>query len=325
MRPRSFLFVVAAVLAVVPGWTGWERLKLLGNQAVIHAARVLLDPTDPTRRRVGRLTFMGGVHLTSPDPAFGGFSALAVQGDRVTLLSDGGNVVRFRLASDGRVSDARFGNLPAGPGTGWRKTDRDSESLAIDSQTGTAWIGFERDNSIWRFSQGFERAEAQVRPAAMRRWWRNGGAETLVRRRDGSFVAIEEEDSRGDGTRALLVWPRDPTAQPDAAMQLRYRPPAGYDPADATELPDGRLLVLNRWWGPPLHFAAVLTVIERSALRPCAVVSGTSIARLTEPLTLDNYEGVAATVEAGRTIVWLVSDDNRTPFERTLVMKFRLD
>ena len=325
MRPRSFLFVVVAILMMVPDWTGWERLKLLGSHAVIHASRVPLDPTDHARRRVGRLTFLGGVELTSPDPAFGGFSALAVQGDRVTLLSDGGNIARFRLASDGQVSEAQFGNLPAGPGTGWRKMDRDSESLAIDPTTGAAWVGFERANSIWRFSEGFQLPKAHAQPPAMQRWLHNGGAESLVRRRDGSFVAIEEENSHGDGTRALLVWPGDPTARPDAAVSLRYRPPAGYDPADATELPNGGLLVLNRSWGPPLRFATTLTVIERSTLRPGATVGGRAIAQLAAPLTLDNYEGVAATVEAGRTIVWLVSDDNRAPFERTLLMKFRLD
>lgn len=90
MRPRAFLFVVVAVLTIVPGWTGWERLKLLGTDPTVHATRVPLEPGDHARRRVGRLTFMGGVRLTSPDAAFGGFSALAVTGDRVTLLSDGG-------------------------------------------------------------------------------------------------------------------------------------------------------------------------------------------------------------------------------------------
>lgn len=325
MAPRTFLFVVVAVLTLVPGWTGWERLPLLGAAPRVTATRVPLDPRDPARRRVGRLTFMGGVALASPDRAFGGFSALHVIGDRVTLLSDGGNIVRLRLASDGSVHDVRFGDLPGGPGTGWRKLDRDSEALAVDPATGAAWIGFERANAIWRYSPGLERAEAQVQPPAMRGWPRNGGSESLVRRRDGSFVAIAEEARRDESTRALLVWPGDPTTSPEKVWRLRYRPPAGYDPADATELPDGRLLVLNRGWRPLLRFDAVLVVIDPRALRPGAVVEGRQIAHLAAPLTVDNFEGVAATVEKGRTVIWLASDDNRTPFERTLLMKFRLD
>lgn len=325
MRPvATLLFVVAAVLAVVPGWSGNQRLGLLGEHPQMSAARVPLDPGDPARRRLGRLTFMGGVSLTSRDPAFGGFSALHIVGDRVTLLSDGGNIVRFRLTGDGAVAGVHFGDLPAGPGTGWRKRDRDSESLAVDPRTGAIWVGFERANAIWRFAPGFKRWEREVRPRAMRRWPANSGAESMARRRDGSFVVIAEGATRGPG-RAALVFGRDPTLAPKPTTRFRYLPPAGFDPSDATELPDGRLLVLNRRWRPPLRFASALVVIERSAIRPGALVRGREIARLEAPLTHDNFEGVTATVERGRTIVWLVSDDNQTPFERSLLLKFRLD
>lgn len=325
MRPRTFLFVVLAVLMLVPGWTGYERLALLGRPATVHATRMPLDPGDPARRRVGRLTFMGGVMLTSPDRAFGGFSALALDRGVFTLLSDGGNVVRLRLGSDGRVQGATFGDLAGGPNTGWRKEDRDSESLALDPRTGTAWVGLEHYNAIWRFGPGLTGVGQGVRPAAMRRWTRNGGPESLLRRRDGSFIAIQEEATHGSGTRDVVVWRGDPVAHPDAAYHLRYRPPPGYDPADATELPDGRLLILNRGWRFPLRFANVLEVVARAAIRPGAVVRGQHVATIDAPLTRDNFEGVAATTERGHTILWLVSDDNRVPAERTLLMKFRLD
>lgn len=325
MAPRTLLFVVLAVLALVPGWTGSERLALLGRNPIVRAERVPLDPGDPARRRVGRLTFMGGVALTSPDPAFGGFSALAIDRGVFTLLSDGGNIVRLRLGSDGRVEDARFGNLPRGPATGWQKEDRDSESLAVDPRTGTAWVGFERYNAIWRFGPGLTEPAHGVRPKAMKRWTRNGGPESLLRRHDGSFIAIQEEARDGGPTRDVVVWRGDPVARPDAAFHLRYRPPPGYDPADATELPDGRLLILNRWWGFPLRWSNVLEVVDRAAIRPGAVLRGRRIALIDAPLTRDNFEGVVATTERGRTIIWLVSDDNLMALERTLLMKFRLD
>lgn len=325
MAPRPLLCVVLAVLLLVPDWTGPARLPLLDHDVVVHAERVPLDPRDPARRRLGRLTFMGGVALTSRDPAFGGFSALTVRGDRVVLLSDGGNVVTFRLSGDGRPYAVRAGALGAGPGTGWRKQDRDSESLAIDPRTGTAWVGFERTNAIFRFRHGLGGPGQGIRPRAMWRWTENGGPESLIRRRDGSFVAIQEEAPHGGATRALLVWRGDPVADPEPALRLRYRPSARCDPSDATELPDGRLLVLARCWSFPLRFTSVLDVVARDALRPGALVRGARIATLAAPLTNDNWEGIAATVEGGRTIVWLVSDDNQAPLERTLLMKFRLE
>lgn len=325
MSPRTLLFVVLAVLVVVPGWTGSERLALLGRDPVVRAERVPLDPRDPARRRVGRLTFMGGVRLTSPDPAFGGFSSLAVTDDRFTLLSDGGNIVRLRLDGAGSVHAASFAELPGGPGTGWQKQDRDSESLAIDPATGTAWVGFERDNAIYRYAPGLAAMERGARPRAMRRWTRNGGPESLVRRHDGSFIAIQEEARNGGSTRAMLVWRGDPTVARAPAFSLRYRPAPGFDPSDATELPDGRLLILSRWWAPPLRFASRLELVDPADIHPGAVVRGRLIATLAAPLIHDNVEGIAATVEHGHTILWLVSDDNLTLFQRTLLLKFRLD
>ena len=329
MPLRRLLFVVLAVLVIVPGWTGSERLALLDRDPVVRAQRMPLDPRDPARRRVGRLTFMGGVWLTSPDPAFGGFSALTVVatevGERFTLLSDGGNIVRVRLDAQGTVSHASFAELPGGPGTGWQKQDRDSESLAIDPATGAVWVGFERYNAIYRYTPGFAAVDRGVRPNAMRRWTRNGGPESLIRRHDGSFVAIQEEARHDGSTREVLVWRGDPTVEPAPAFRLRYRPAPGFDPSDATELPDGRLLILSRWWGPPLRFASRLELIDPAAIRPGATVRGRLIATLAAPLIHDNFEGVVATMEQGHTILWLVSDDNLTRFQRTLLLKFRLD
>ena len=324
MRVRTFLLVCLIVLLLTPGWSGDVRLDVLGDHPVVRTARVPLDPADPARRRLGRLTFMGGVRLTSPDPAFGGFSALHVAGDRVTMLSDGGTIVRFRLRSDGQAVSPHFGALPGGPGTGWRKLDRDSEAMAVDPRDGAVFVAFERANAIWRYAPGFGRAEASVSPAAMRRWRQNGGAESLLRRRDGGFVALQEEAEGDARFREGLVWRGDPT-RGRPAFRFRYQPPAGYDPSDATELPDGRVLVLNRWWGFPYRFANVLEVVDARAIRPGAIVRGRELARLAAPLTHDNFEGVAATVERGRTIVWLVSDDNQSRWERTLLLKFRLD
>jgi hypothetical protein len=35
-------------------------------------------------------------------------------------------------------------------------------------------------------------------------------------------------------------------------------------------------------------------------------------------------EGIAATRDGDRTILWIISDDNRVPIERTLLLKFEL-
>lgn len=320
------LLSVLLLLTLLPSWTGGERLALLGRDMRMTATPIALDPADPAVRRIGQLTWLGGVQLKSPDPAFGGFSALAVRGDRFTLLSDGGGIVRFRLDQSGRIVALRFADLRPGPGTGWQKEDRDSESMTSDPRDGTIWIGFERVNAIWRYDASLTRAEGHAAPRAMARWGRNSGAESLVRRSDGSFVVFAEASAwPGRRARAAIAFAGDPTRWPDRGFRFSYVAPKGYKPTDAAELPDGRLLVLHRRFALPFLFSTKLTIVDPAAIRPGATVKGREIATLAPPLVHDNFEGVAVTRERGQTIVWIVSDDNQNLLQRTLLLKFRLE
>ena len=216
---RVFL-AFSLLLLITPDWAGEERLALPGGVAQVTAERVMLNPDDPAMRRVGALTFLGGVALDSRDPAFGGFSALLAEGDRFTLLSDGGNLLRFRMGSDWRPRAVRFDPLPAGPGTGWRKVDRDSEAMAIDSQDGRVWVAFESSNAVWRYAPDFTRGERWRAPPAMAKWPTGGGAESMTRLRDGRFVVLSESQRppRGkDGPRAIATcsWARSSNGPSD--------------------------------------------------------------------------------------------------------------
>jgi hypothetical protein len=324
MRRNLILLVILAVLG--PGWSRTERLDLFAaGPGEMRAERVALDPCDPSRRRLGALTFLGGVALTGPDPAFGGFSALHVAGDRFAMLSDGGGIVRFRMDGAGTVSGARFADLPAGPGGLWKKQDRDSESMAIDPATGAIWVGFERWNMIWRYAPGFAHTTGRVTPPAMDDWSFNSGPESLVRRTDGSFVVLSEGHFAKDGSGSSgRVFAGDPVAGA-ASYGFRLRGPKGWRASDAAELPDGRMLVLLRRFALAQRgFATKLLLVDRGAIRPGAVVRGRIIATLAYPLVHDNFEGLAITREQGRTIVWLVSDDNQLFLQRTLLLKFTL-
>lgn len=320
------LLSVLLVFLLVPTWSTAARLALLRPHAEMAATPVALNPGDPRIRRVGRLTWLGGISLTSRDPAFGGFSSMHVSGNRFTLLSDGGNIVRFTLTARGRIAAPVFGNLPDGPGIGWEKFDRDSESMTVDPITGQTWIGFENYNAIWRYDTGFSRAQRHVQPAAMANWLANGGPEAMVRLHDGHFAVLSETAPwRGDDGRVALWFDGDPTIAPGKGFRFGYLPPEGYSPSDMTELPDGRLLVLNRRFALPYDFTAKLTIIDRAAIRPGALVKAPVIASFAAPLIHDNFEAVAATREGASTIVWIASDDNQSVLQRSLLLKFRLD
>ena len=317
---------VLLLLFLIPPWMGEKRLPLLGPVPRCGGRRVGLDDANPGLKRVGQLTWLGGVELTSPDPAFGGFSAMAVTGDHFTLLSDGGSIVRFRMDSRGRLSDRSFAELPAGPGTGWSKQDRDSESMTVDPKTGQVWVGFERANAIWRFSRDLRRSEANAAPKVMAGWPANTGAEAMARLPDGGFIVIgERQPWPGHKGRAAIRFSGDPTLRPDTGFRFSYVPPDHYDPSDMAVLPDGRLLILNRRFALPFTFSTKLTVIDQATIRPGAVVRGREIATLASPLIHDNFEGLVVTREGRATIVWIVSDDNQLFLQRSLLLKFRLE
>lgn len=327
----AFLLLPLLILAGIPSSTSDPR-PVLGRDGRIDAVQVPLDPADSARSRVGALTYLGGVRLTSSDPAFGGFSAIHVEGGKFLLLSDGGNIVRFRMGSDWRPTDIRFDDLP-GPGSGWYKWERDTESLTRDPKTGKWWVGYEIRNDIARYDPGLTRREAYRFSRAtrtsdpMQQWDDNGGPESLVRLRDGKFIALSESTyPEGEpAQREGLLFAGDPTKRRIGVTRFRYVPPAGFSPSDMAELPDGRLLVLNRRFAIGEWFTAKLTIVDRKAISRGAVVRGREIASFAGSLTRDNFEAVAVVREGGETILWLATDDNRSFFERSLLMKFRLE
>ena len=154
---RRFRYPLMLLLAWCSTGSGTPERPVLGRMPDITATPVPFDAIDPKRVKAGALSFIGGVRLTSRDLAFGGYSSMTIDRGLFTLLSDGGTIVRFRLDDRLRLSAPAFGDLPTGPGTGWNKSDRDSESMTLDPTTGQAWVGYERFNQIWRYSPGLTR------------------------------------------------------------------------------------------------------------------------------------------------------------------------
>ena len=292
------------------------------HDAVIRFEGVPLDNSAPGRRRLGKLQYLAGWSLSSPNAFFGGISAMHIEGGAVIALSDSGHVIRFPVptASNGSVQ-GRIDPLTDGPGSPLRKQDRDTESLALAGNH--AWIGYERRNMVWRYRITDWRSDAHAKPAAMAHWPKNGGAEGLVRLDDGRFLVFSEDARLPDGSSQLLLLDGDPALSPSRSVLLGYRGVPGFFATDAAELPDGRLLILNRRFSIAGSFTAKLVI----AALPNAgrVVSGRILATLRSPVTVDNMEALSVTSEGGRTIVWIASDDNFSqPLQRTLLMKFAL-
>jgi hypothetical protein len=290
---------------------------------------------DPSRVQFGALRYLGGVSLTSSFSGFGGLSALALDADgrRFVSLSDKGAWFTGEIVyRDGRVAGLR--NVETAPlrgpdgrpitSHGWF----DSESLTFDGDT--AYVGLERVNQILRFpSFGGQGVEARGEPVAgappaLRRLPYNKGLEALVfvprgRPLGGSLIAISERglDAAGDIS-AFLVGGEQP-----GAFSIRRRD--DYDVSDACLLPDGDMLLLERKFSLVNGVGIRIRRLPLNAIAPGAVVDGAVLFEADLGNEIDNFEGIAVHRGAeDEVVVTLLSDDNFSPIQRTLLLQFRL-
>jgi hypothetical protein len=281
---------------------------------------VALDVDNPRVKRLGRLAFLGAWALTSNDARVGGVSALHVEGGEAMAMSDAGWRIRFPLPQRSATVQAEVAMVEDGPGPPGDKANRDIESLVVHGDT--AWIGYEQSNAIWRYGRRRFEPRASAEPAAMREWSNNAGPEAMVRLKDGRFLVFAEGEG-GDSEAVLFTG--DPAQGGTPALRLRYRAPRGYRLTDAALLPDGRLVLLNRTVGLFAGFTARLTTAALPGLADRAPIEGSEIAAFEGRVTRDNFEALSVTREGDRTILWIASDDNYNPIQRTLLMKFALD
>ena len=315
---RLALGIGLAVLAV-----GGVRTIYPSDSQEIMLRRLALNPDDPAQRQVGALEFIAAWELRSRNDDFGGISALTVLNDgRFVGIGDAGTVIGFGLTNDGRIDRSFIVPLPNLDGPGFNYKDRDSEGIAYDPDSGQYWVSFEQRHAIRRYSKDFTRQTGQVHPPEMRDWPKNKGAEAIIRLTDGRFIVIAE--SIDDDTHKALLFAGDPVERRNSITPFRIRPPSGYRVTDAVQLPDGRIAVLNRAIGFPQGFSAKVSLLTLGTVRRDEIVSAKVIASLASPLLVDNLEGIAGTREGEDNILWLISDNNFSIFQQTILMKFRL-
>ncbi|MDJ0979838.1 MAG: esterase-like activity of phytase family protein [Erythrobacter sp.] len=284
---------------------------------------VALDPDNPSRERVGDLLYRGGIDIPRMDQNIGGLSALRWDegsGSLVALTDDARWVWFAPVERDGQlvgVADIAIGALRGLDGASLTgKAQGDSESLTRSAQGG--WlVGFERDHRIWRYPMLSSLPKpTEIDPVAiMGPLEANGGAETLAVDERALFLCAESERP---APQPNCFW----QTQGMAPSAFRLDPPEdmlglGAVPTDADMTSDGRLFVLFRSYTPDRGNTAGILV-----LRPDD--ADEDLAVLRAPLTVDNFEGLAVREAEDRTFLYIVSDDNFSSSQRTLLMKFEV-
>ena len=290
------------------------------------AIRVHARPITPDRFIIGTapglpLSVTGAWHLTSDNPDFGGLSALHVSGGALTMVSDKGALVRLGVDAASQEWEGTVSPLPPKCGASSLSDNNDTESLVSDQRTGALWIGFESRNVICRIADVAAGGSLVVAPKGMADWGATSGPEAMVRRRDGSFLVFQEKPVRLAKTGEVIVFSREPTANGSKSTVMHYRPPSGFLPVDAAELPDGRLLILSRRFALPFQFTSRISVVPVDRVQLGKELKGPIVARIDDPRIADNFEGLSVERLDDRLILWLVSDDNFMKAQRTILLR----
>ena len=296
----------------------------------VEAEPLDLNPAAPKARRVGALTYMGGISLSAGGENFGGLSALAWLGDGEMLaVSDRGDAVRFQVRMKGQqpvgLQNVEMFPLRDEAGHIGHKSQRDSEALLVDADQRHIWVATERFNRLYRYSLENLRAPAKamhVLPESQN-WTSNGGPESLARLPDGRLLVISEDPPSGQKTSDGLVLTPGQWDKP--AFHFHYHPPKGFLPTDAVVVDDQWMLVLHRHFSLMEGVRAHIGLVRLADIQRGADVRAETVAEFSRPLTIDNMEGLALERQGGRIYLWLVSDDNFSPLQRTLLLRFLWD
>jgi hypothetical protein len=333
-RTVAAVIASACLTAVVAGATQTSLFAASPFAIEIHSEPITaFDVRDSSRRQFGFLEYRGGLVLHSSSKNFGGISAIRVAADgaHFIALTDKGWWFRGRLLYEGTrpsgIADAEMAPMLGADGNplaarGWY----DTESIAEDG--GMLYVGIERVHQIVRFNYGKEGLLARGRPIAvppgLRSLPANKGIEALVFVPNGltlagTLIAISERglDKAGNISAFLIGGPTPGV--------FAIKRSSNFDITDAALLHGGDVLLLERRFGWDSGLVIRMRRIAIADIRPGALIDGTVLFDADLGYEIDNMEGLSAhRTASGETVLTLISDDNFSAIQRTLLLQFTL-
>ncbi len=284
-----------------------------------------------TDDRFGELDYRGGLVLTSPDRSFGSLSGLDIDTDgTLYAVADTGFWLRATLEEqDGRLvglADAALAPIADDKGRpATDKRDADAEGLRlIRDATGTAaLVSFERRHRVRRYALSALPAgrPQPVELISTRGLRSNRGIEAIAVAPAGGLLAgatvvlSERAGSAGDIPAWVLDGPRR------GAFSVRGK--GSFEITDAAFAPNGDLFVLERRFALPEGAAMRIRRMAAADIRPGATIDGPAVITAGLGYQIDNMEGLTVRLAPnGDTLLTLISDDNQSPLQRTLLLQF---
>jgi hypothetical protein len=288
------------------------------------AVAIEAEPVDLGVAQIGRLRFRGGLALSARQPMFGGVSGLEVLDDgRLIAVTDNADWLEAQLVLNETgalvgVSGARmafmrdeaavpFASKEAGDAEGLTQLPDGRFAVAFEQTQSVRFYDLNRDGP-------FGAAQAGPRLDGAARLPSNAGLEAIAADENGALIVGAEG---GGGPTSL--W-RAPVDEAGAAPVLtHYTPAPGFSLTSLDRLPGGGFVALERFYAPIIGPRARLTMMAALDDDPVRIEE---LALLAPPMPLDNFEGVAAVRVGEVTRLYIVSDDNFSARQRTLLFAF---
>ena len=334
-------------------------LTTRGEAVQIAATPLPLQPLKPSRTKVGELTFVAGFHLTSSDKRFGGLSGLEVLPDgNLLAVSDRDEFVWIDVAKDGVTpTSARIARM-----FDWEnrqldnETDGDAEGIAFNA--GLALVSFDGNQQVLAYDIGKCGAAARGTPivfgpfglplaeaygesrikvsdtagsealAVTSDWYMFTGIETKIGQLSPMSARPIEQDPDfslrvGVGAQDFVGLDVTPASRGGGAVRAftlhrSFSPRSGYAVTIAET-------DFNRYADDKALTRRIDGDIDQRARFRFIETGWRKLAELDMLMTIDNFEGIAAKELAdGRIRLFVISDDNFSPTQRTLLMAFDL-
>ena len=334
-RPSFIIFlgVAAVVMGLIWFFRGYTK-SIVEARIDVISTPFFLDPRNIKRTEFGRLKWRGGVVLSSPASQFGGISGLIIdpEGKKIVGVTDKASWLKAELVYDGsnlsgvkNVSMAALADIEGKPfGLG---DDEDSEALTL--YHGQYLISFERNHRILIFREqdgrpGQQVGRFKIPDSDVTAMAHNGGMEALHVIRGGvlrgKVIAFSESLQQPKGY--IKGW----LFENGVAQVLLFEMRDGFLITEVTSLENGDLIFLERYYRSGEGVKMRLRLVGANYVKAGAKLRGDVLFEAGTEYEVDNMEGLAVHKDSqGKTILTVISDDNFSATQKTLLMQFELN
>ena len=326
---RSCLLALWAVFIM----TAPVHAASLWQEVSISAKPVSFTPlTSDLGAEYGKLTYEGGLILSSDADYFGGFSGISLNdnGTIATIVSDEGWFLHLNLETSQHqlqgVNLAQMTPLRAYDGNILDdKHNTDAEGFSMSADGTEAIVSFERTPRLWRYEvtedNNFVRPLSLPLPSAVRHAPFNRGMEAAEILRTGTHAGkilffLEEPLPLVGSPQGWLL-----DGRKDQAFAVPHTRP--YSITDVAEDSLGRIYVLERHYsilaGPRLRIRRFNLDHLLAGYGVGEVLIEAGVEKM-----IDNFEALAIHETSRRIYLTLMSDDNFNALQRTLLLRFSL-